>query len=109
MIKIVARLKERAGSNLLVASACALASWTRTNITARHSMQRAVDRKVAILLVEAAVRVYLLFLYSDVTTFAGSQMQRSSDNVASSDCSSRKMTRTSADVDSVFCSRVWIF
>lgn len=61
VIKIVARLKDRAGSNLLVASACALASWTRTNITARHSMQYAVDRMVAIFPVNAAAKVYWLF------------------------------------------------
>ena len=81
VIRIVTRLKDRAGSNLLVASACALTSWTRTNITARHSMQYAVDRKVAIYPVKAAARVYVLFLYSNVTTdsVAGSQMQRSSD------------------------------
>ena len=58
--KIVARLIDTAGSNLLVASACALASWTRTNITARHSMQYAADRKVAMLPAKAAAKIYPL-------------------------------------------------
>ena len=45
--KIIPRPNERTGSNLLSGSACACASWTRTNMTVRHSMQYTVDLNVA--------------------------------------------------------------
>lgn len=49
VIKIVARVRDIAVSNLGGATACAFASWTRTNMTARHSMQYAAVLNVAML------------------------------------------------------------
>ena len=47
VIIIVAKLRERAGSNFLVSAACAFASWTRTNMTARQRVQYAIFLRFA--------------------------------------------------------------